>query len=126
MDIKVIRLTSGEDIIGKMEFYDDEGFINIFDPMVFMLKDTGKSMNLLMQHWLPVSLLSENMATISSVNVLTVCDPNENFSEYYSNTVDKMNSVLQSRDELDEVSEEQANQILEAMEEIRKDNRLIH
>jgi hypothetical protein len=123
MEIKVVRLTSGEDIIGKIEFLDN-GFIEIYDPMVFMVKDTGKTMNLLMQHWLPVNLLSKNEAVIAPINVVTVCEPNEQFSEYYSNTVDKYNSVVSSSDK--EPTEEELAQIMEAMNQVGKETRIIH
>ena len=123
MEVKVIRLSSGEDIISKVQFLDN-GAIHLDDPMVFMVKDTGRSMNLLMQHWLPVNMLESNEAHILAKDIITVCNPSKQFSEYYSNTVDKYNSVVDSVD--DETTEEEEIKILEAMEEIRKESRIIH
>lgn len=121
--LKIIRLTSGEDIIGKIEFMKD-GSLTIDSPMVFMLKDNGKTFNLMMQHWLPVNLIENNIAIISPLNIITVCEPNESFSEFYENMVEKHNSEVDSED--GEMTESAAAAILEAMDEIRKDNRVIH
>ena len=124
-DIKILRLSCGEDIIGRVKFLDN-GSLKIFDPMVFMLKDMGRSTNLLMQHWLPVNFLAKNEALLTPISIITICEPNEQFSEYYTNTIDKINSVAEPSEDNESLTEQEEIAILEALEEIRKESRIIH
>ena len=57
-DIKIVRLTSGEDIVCGL--IESDGTYYLKNPMVFLLKDTGKQFVLMLQNWLPMQVMKMN------------------------------------------------------------------
>jgi hypothetical protein len=104
IQVKILRLNTGEDIMGSVLMDDKHRYVSIENPMRVILKrmsDKNQTM-LLMAPWLPVELLIDNFATIDYHNIITVVDPKPSFSEYYNNTVGQFNEKLNSQ-EMEEV-----------------------
>jgi hypothetical protein len=94
-DIKIIRLTTGEDIICGL--IEADGTYYLKNPMVFLLKDTGKQFALLLQNWLPMQVTKTNEASIKAKDVLMVLEPDENFTEYFLNESKEMEEAIQAK-----------------------------
>lgn len=137
-EVKLIRLNTGEDIIGSCLFDDDNNNLLIDSPMkviVSRVTEIGKTM-LIMMPWLPLELVEENLASISYDDVITMVNPKENFIEYYFNTVEHYEAVVEKRnledafeneledDEEDELDEDTMEQMLEIIKE--RKNKSIH
>jgi len=109
--IKVLRLKSGEDIIAYLEQVDKLNFI-VREPMVFMFKNnpkTGKDI-VMMDHWLPAALLKHNEAFLTENEIVTILEPNSEFSEYFENAVDSIHKAKSMVEELSESNEEEMSQ----------------
>ena len=100
-DIKIVRLTSGEDLITGL--IEADGTYYLKSPMVFILKDTGRTFALLLQNWLPVQIMKMNESVLKSKDVLFVAEPEENFSQYYLDQVQEMEEEIQAKLELKKI-----------------------
>ena len=112
-NIKIVRLKSGEDIIGNLAVVEDT--INICEPMSVSVVDEGRQQGLVMAHWLPIQLIKKNEITIKSRDVLTVFDPNDEFAEYYENTVEKLKTILKTKEYVDSLDDEEINEVMESI-----------
>jgi SAM-dependent MidA family methyltransferase len=113
--IKIVRLKNGEDIIGNLNLINDE--YEIMEPMSVNVVMKGQESGLVMSHWLPVQLIKKNEIKINSRDVLTVIEPNDEFAEYYTNTVEKIKMLLKAKNDTDEMTDEEIEDILDAMED---------
>lgn len=122
MTVKIVRFKDGLDVITDV-FYkygmDDKtnGDVELSNPMMFELRNQ----NLVMEHWLPLAIMKEKKVTIKSTEILCTMEPNEEFAEYYTNAVKKMNKTLQ---EVQSKDEEHIQDMLEALAEL-EDNKKI-
>ena len=112
--IKIVRLKNGEDIIGNLNLINDE--YEIMEPMSVNVVMKGQESGLVMSHWLPVQLIKKNEIKINSRDVLTVIEPNDEFAEYYTNTVEKIKMLLKVKNDTDEMTDEEIEDIMDAME----------
>jgi hypothetical protein len=126
--VKIIRLQNGEDLISDCIMDDGEEWIQLNDPMTLIVKRSIKGTVMMMVPWLPLEVVSDNMATISFHDVLTFAEPKEDLVEYYINMVEqakisvaKNDDVLKVlKDELLEYRDEVFEEILpEEQEKIR-------
>ena len=120
--IQIIRLKNGEDIIGQVSTGLDDYEIN--QPMSVSVEHRGRESGLVMEHWLPVQLVSDNKTIIKKEDVLTTFIPNKEFSEYYEHTVERLERLLQVRKEVDAMSDEQISEVMEDLLDV--DNRTYH
>ena len=95
--IKIVRLKSGEDIIGNLMTLPIDD-IQITEPMSVYISNRGQESGLVMSHWLPVQLIKKNEITLKSCDVLTMFEPNQEFEEYYLNTVEKIKSLMKAKE----------------------------
>jgi len=100
-DVKIVRLTSGEDLICGL--IEADGTYYLKSPMIFILKDTGRTFALMLQNWLPVQIMKMNESVLKSKDVLFVAEPEENFAEYYLNQVQEMEEEIQAKLELKKI-----------------------
>lgn len=114
--IQILRLKNGEDIIGEV-FEDIRDELEIQCPMTVDLEYRGKESGLVMSHWLPVQLIDRNQVKIKSCDVLTKFTPNDEFAEYYMNTVEKLKNLLKAKEITDSLSDEDIEDIMEALED---------
>lgn len=84
-NIKVVRLQSGEDIIADIVTDNESTILN--NPMVVMLRRSPRGSVMMMLPWLPVEVISDNIATIDNKEIVTQTIPKESLIEYYNNMV---------------------------------------
>jgi hypothetical protein len=121
--VKIIRLKSGEDIIGGI--IDNIDSLDIFEPMTVDVETRGTyAGQLIMSNWLPVNLIKDNRITLNLENILATMDPEDSFIEYYHTMVDKLKEVLQAKRDVQDMSDEQITEILNAMED--PESRVLH
>lgn len=123
--IKIVRLKNGEDIIGDVtangiQYYD------VDEPMAFEVDYRGDHSGLVMRHWLPVQLLKKNHIQLNVHDVLCVLEPDEEFSEYYVNTVEKIKRLLEAKNSVNNMSEEEIQQIVDEYNIMNQGNDTLH
>lgn len=91
MDIRIVRLQSGDDLIADYEEKDGDGMVYLRNPMTLFFKrlPTGKAM-MLMAPWLPVELVENNGTWVYAQDILTVMQPKPSLINYYNKSVDEM------------------------------------
>jgi len=124
-NIRIVRLTTGEDIICSIEGDATSSKLKMLEPMSVGIHESRNQMGLVMRHWLPVQLIKKNEVTIVAKDIMTVFEPNEDLKEYYLNTVEKISNLLKARDIADELTEDEANHIMEAISELQE-GRILH
>jgi hypothetical protein len=105
--IKIVRMKDGFDIITSIDLVRGEYLVK--NPMVVDLhyrKGSAKP-ELVMTNWLPVPILIENEASISTDTVVCLMEPNATLKEYYENLVSRSAEYLtsESMEDTDEVQE---------------------
>ena len=125
MDIKIIRLKNGEDIVGQITTKDNNTF-DVLEPMTVGIDFRGREAGLVMQHWLPVQLVKKNEVNISTNDVLCFIEPDNNFCEYYVNTVEKIHELLKAKNLVDSLEDEEVNNIMDAIEELQAVGHTLH
>ena len=114
--IKIVRLKNGEDIIGSLMTLPIDD-IQITEPISVVITNRGPENGLVMVHWLPVQLIKKNEITIKACDVLTMFEPNDEFAEYYLNTVEKIKSLMKAKELTDEMTDEEIEDIMDALED---------
>ena len=114
-NIRIVRLKNGEDIVGQINDVNDS--YEIIEPMTVGVEYRNKEAGLVMRHWLPVQLVKHNEITIKRDDVLCILEPADEFAEYYVNTVEKIHDLLQARNLVDSLDDEEVNNIMDALEE---------
>lgn len=114
--IKIVRLKNGEDIIGNLNDTENGDF-EITHPMSVSLIEKGHQKGLVMAYWLPVQLIKKNEIKINSRDVLTMFDPNDEFAEYYTNTIEKIDDLLKAKSVADSMTDEEIEDIMDALED---------
>lgn len=101
--IKFIRLVTGEDIVANCFINDETQYVDVENPMKVVISrfNNSKKSILIMMPWLPLEVIADEYATLKYEDILTMVDPKESFIEYYCNTVDKYNELIQSNLEED-------------------------
>ena len=115
--IRIIRLKTNHDIIAHMDFVDD--YVILYDPMLMHVEHVrGNQGQLLLLNYLPHSLITENVVTISVGDVLLNMIPNDEMIEHYLKTVEQ-SKTLQVKS-MEDLSDEEMSNMMEVMEEINK------
>jgi len=110
-DIKIVRFKDGLDVVCHFNYTtEDESMMELETPMMFEVRNT----NLVMQHWLPLSLMKKNTVKIKTEEVLCLIEPSDEFAEYYHDTVTKMNKFVNKKQ-----TEEETQMMLEALDELK-------
>ena len=123
--IRIVRLKNGEDIIGNVtangiQYYD------IDEPMAFEVDYRGNHSGLVMRHWLPVQLLKKNQIQLNAHDVLCVLEPDDEFSEYYLNTVEKIKRLLDAKSTVKNMTEEEIQEIVDEFNTMNQGNDTLH
>jgi hypothetical protein len=93
MNVKVIRLKTGEDVIAHMESTHETDIISLWYPMNVQILNRTKFTQILLTHFLPFEIVEDNLCTINFGDVLLVLEPKESFKEYYIKTVEKLMEI---------------------------------
>jgi hypothetical protein len=80
-NIKIIRLQTGEDIIGEVN--DSEGIVSITKPFTIipMQSQPGKPVQLILTPWMPYT--DDKSLTIDESKVVTIANPKEDILKSY-------------------------------------------
>jgi hypothetical protein len=109
MTVKIVRFKDGLDVICNYSSLLDNS--ELTEPMMFEIRNSS----LIMQHWLPVPLIKDNYVVVKNVDILCTFDPNEDLSEYYTETVRKMKEVVKKTKE---ESQEDLTKLMEILNEL--------
>jgi hypothetical protein len=105
VDVKIIRLVTGEDVVGLCMYDDDKDYVDIENPMKVVLKRvmTDEQTALILLPWLPYEIIEDNSARISNNDIITFITPKASFINYYINLMDKFSeaSLEEDGDDLD-------------------------
>lgn len=96
LSIKVIRLQSGEDIIADIISDGDYTILN--NPMVVMVRRSTTGSVMMMSPWLPVEVISDNIASINNSEIVTTVNPRDSLVEYYLTRVGETNEDIEKSD----------------------------
>jgi hypothetical protein len=116
--VKIIRLQNGEDLISDCIMDDGEEWIQLNDPMTLIVKRSIKGTVMMMVPWLPLEVVSDNIATISFHDVLTFAEPKEDLVEYYINMVEQAKISVAKNDDVLKVLKDE---LLEYRDEVLED-----
>jgi hypothetical protein len=97
-NVKIVRLSSGEDVIADCISSKDSSHTILNNPMNLIFKRTVKGTVMLMVPWLPIEIICDNMATIDNTEILTTVDPKLDLVEYYGYMVDYTNTSAAAND----------------------------
>ena len=90
MNVKIVRLKSGEDVIANIDNDIDKEKIVLYYPMAFHIIDRSKVTQIVLAHYLPHQLIEEDFCILERNEVLFYLEPNDQFKEYYINSVEKL------------------------------------
>lgn len=124
-NIKIVRLKSGEDIVGVIR-EDDYGKLYVEDPMEieFHIDNRKTKQMIVLTHWAPIHIIKTNEAAIYDTDILTTFEPNEAFVEYYQSSVITMDQLRKRTQEVEDMSDDDINTLITAMAE--KEEQTIH
>jgi len=86
-DVKILRLTTGEDVIAKVTNNSDGGTITLKQPFVIIphQQGPGKPVQLMMTLYSPYS--KQNQVELKDANIISIVEPkDEILSSYQQNT----------------------------------------
>ena len=112
-NIKIVRLKSGEDVIGYVT--EDENMVIIGYPMIVDLVKSQGVQSFVIQSWMPHQLFKHNEATLWLDDILFMSEVPDEFIIYYEDMVDKMTKYIAAEEILEHMKEEAV--IADAMEE---------
>ena len=133
MNIKLIRMQNGDDIIS--DILQTGNMVKLTNPMrlIFRRLPTGQTM-MLIAPWLPNELIEEDHAIIANSDVLTFFSPKNKLVEYYNKMVEinvqrkeefgkVLDEYLQSEIETADLEVEETElptEVMEAIDEIKR------
>ena len=133
MNIKLIRMQNGDDIISNVTQVGN--MITFTNPMrlIFRRLPTGQTM-MLVAPWLPNELIEEDHAMVSNTDMLEYVSPKNKLVEYYNKMVEinlqrkedfgkVLDDYLQSEIETADLEVEETeipSEVMEAIEEFKR------
>lgn len=134
IDLKFIRLKTGEDIVATCMIDDETGWVDMENPMrviISRMNLTSKAV-LAMMPWLPLELVANEYASVKLDDVITMVDVNDSFAEYYRNALTEWqqssqpdeDSFGEEPDEGDACDENLLQDIMESLQDSKK--RILH
>jgi hypothetical protein len=111
---QIIKLQNGTDLIANVTLNGEQYLLE--EPMEFGVNFRGREAGLMMKHWLPVQLLKKNSIEIHSKDVLSLLEPEEEFCEYYIDTVSKIKELLKAKKIVSEMDDDELDNIMNAFE----------
>jgi hypothetical protein len=133
LEIKMLRLNTGEDIIGECLIDEENSCVNIENPMRVVLKrlTSVERTMISLTPWLPLEIIEDDFACINYADIITIIEPKASFAEYYSSMVEEFiermelekqltEQELEEEDDDEEESREAMKEILESLRESKK------
>ena len=123
MQTKIIKLKNGIDLIANVSVTDTFDCYILEEPMEFGIESRG---DLIMNHYLPVQLIKKNQIEIPATNIMSFLDPDDKFAEYYINTVEKIKQLLQAKNLVESMTDDELNNIMSEFENTQQDGYTLH
>ena len=114
-DVKIVRLTTGEDVISfVVELTNNDVILgyNLIYPMYFVISDNKLGLD----HYLPVRVLEKNQIIIRPKDVFGIMEPTLDFANYYSDVVDKFEQLAANKIKTHDMDDEAINYLLDTIE----------
>ena len=116
---QIIKLQNGTDLIANVAMNNAEEYV-LEEPMEFNIDIRGRGESgLIMRHWLPVQLLKKNSISIKTKDVLSVMEPEDEFCEYYLNTVYKIKELLKAKSLVDDMDDDEIQEMIDEFEDLK-------
>ena len=115
--VKIVRLVSGEDIIGYVE--EDNDTVLLGSPMTVLFKripSSGKSI-MMMSYWLPHEIVEEDLVEIPRNQVLFIMNAKETIIDYYVSALVEADN-LSEESSLEDTSDEDID-VMELLNNIK-------
>jgi len=113
-EIKILRLKTGEEIIGYVSEIDDMK-VNVRYPMAVDIMSLKGVQSFTISSWLPHQMYKNNDINLWTNDIMFVADATDEFLEYYFKMVDKLEKYILAGEIMDNMEEEQ--ELMEAIEE---------
>ena len=124
-NIKVIKLQNGDDLIANVTLIGEKYLLE--EPMQFFIDSRNpNNAGLIMKHYLPVQLLKKNSLEIKELDILSFMEPEEEFCEYYINTVYKIKELLKAKEIISEMDDEELGNMINEFEELEQYGNTLH
>ena len=113
-NVKIVRMITGEDVI--CDFIEDEGGTYMVEPLEISLKNSKGNATVVLANWLPLEIINDNLARVNPRNIIAVFDASASVSEYYDETMTKINKAILASSKIQEESGDMMD-VMEAMME---------
>lgn len=112
-EIKIVKLKTGEDIIGSITDIDESRF-SIKNPMLIDIMDDNKSMqqSYVIKSWLPHQLYKLNEVSLWTDDTLFMSEATDNITEYYQMMVDKIERYIASEELMSKFEDDELIELL--------------
>jgi len=124
-NIKIVKLQNGEDLVGTLTT-NEYGNYRLEEPMSFSIDFRSNSAGLIMRHWLPVQLIKKNEIELTHKDVMAILEPADDFCEYYWNTVEKIKTLLEAKNAIDDLGDDEIQEMINEFEELTNNGDTIH
>lgn len=121
---QIIKLQNGTDLIANVTLNGEQYLLE--EPMEFGINFRGREAGLMMKHWLPVQLLKKNSIEIHSKDVLSLLEPEEEFCEYYIDTVSKIKELLKAKKIVSEMDDDELQDMINEFEDLNHYGNTLH
>ena len=123
--ILIVKLQNGEDLIANVHVSITGSTFILVEPMRFFV-DVRNNNALVMQHYLPVQLVKDNKISIKDKDILAMVDPDNEFVEYYYHTIDKIKRLMKAKADIEQMSDEEINHIINQFELENNETGILH
>jgi len=124
-NIRIVRLKDSTDIVASIEFKEE--YVILYDPLLMSIQHfKGNQGQLVLLNWLPNSLITENIASLKTDDILMTMIPNDEMTDHYLDTVEKSKALKVKS--MEELSDEEMSNMMEVMEEVNRSGKdlIIH
>jgi hypothetical protein len=117
--VKIVRFKDGLDVITTRTSLTKD-LVELDNPMMFEVRRS----HLVLEQWLPLSVMEGDTVTIESKEILCEMNPNSEFAEYYVETIRKLKRALR-QEENEPRDEEGMRDMLAALLELETANNVV-
>jgi hypothetical protein len=120
-EIKILRMKTGEDVIGFVTDINDSK-IHIKYPMMVDIEVQNGRDSYVLRTWLPFQLFKTNEVSLWTNDLVFISDPSDTFIEYYNRMVTTLEKYITATEIMEHLDEEAV--LTEVIEE--KQHSVIH
>ena len=114
-NVKIVRMITGEDVI--CDFIEDAKGTHMKEPLEIAMKSSKGNATVVLQNWLPTEIINDNIARVNPRNIIAVFDASESVSEYYNETMTRINKAIIAASNIKDAEEEGMMDVMEALME---------